>query len=104
MKALLINNKEIVLDGVTYVACPELEEFQEYTVVSEIEIPGRAPVYEIEESERWLLTMRFVPMDGSGGAGKERWKHFIKQVNEKRIAVPAPSYPITELTEFINSK
>lgn len=66
MKALLINNKEIIIDDVVYIACPELEEFQEYTVVSEIEnIRQDHPnLYEIEESERWLLKQRFVPLQG----------------------------------------
>lgn len=71
MKVLLINNKEIILNGITYVACPELEEFQEYTVVEEIKILDRPPVYEIEESERWLLTIRFVPMDGASDCARE---------------------------------
>ncbi len=67
VKALLINNKEIQLNGVTYQACPELEEFQEYTLISEIENtvhPNHPSLYEIEESDRWLLKTRFVPMEG----------------------------------------
>jgi len=63
MKALLINNKEIILDGVKYTGCPELEEYKEYTIVDEIPaFCGHAPLYVIEESDRWLLQMRFVVM------------------------------------------
>jgi hypothetical protein len=75
MQALLINNKEIIIEGRKYVACPELEEYQYYTVIAKINFPGRPLLYEIEESERWLLAMRFVPPgDDSENEVEEVWE------------------------------
>lgn len=64
MKALLINNKEICIDDTVYQACPELEEYKVYNVVTELfnPRPGHPDIYVIEESDRWLIKTRFVSL------------------------------------------
>lgn len=66
-RVMLINNKELVDQGHTFMACPELSEYSEYTAIDHkvLVMPGgsRHPQYWIEGHHGWLLVLRFVHME-----------------------------------------